>query len=351
MDRKPLKKIFVKKLYKFFLIIVITFVAAELLTRIFYKEHLDRYTTKPQIYQPDSVIGFTYIPNTVFNKGSQKVIINSEGYLWDEFSIKKREGTFRIAFIGACNVSGVLRFNVYSNFCTTLQGRFKENNWNVEVLNCGIDGMESYPLFQSIRYKIVNYQPDLILSEYLIPFTSYNCSRETYRGYVLYYAKDNQVLRQKTKQMVDEMYKYRTFFMVYDHLYAIRALCNYYMHRSQTKLSMMIKYYYEGKIYMDYGISKRFSDEKSIELTQKLLGELKEEDTRMFYYQYGKNSSLIQGCKQNHIPLISLGLQFTPEMYHENDSHFNPEGHRIIGEKFYELLTKYQVIPQEFKNQ
>jgi lysophospholipase L1-like esterase len=113
----------------------------------------------------------------------------------------------------------------------------------------------------------------------------------------------------------------------------------------------MIKYYYEGKIYMDYGISKRFTEGKSIKLTRELIEELNEKAAKMFYFQYGKSDSTIQLCRQNKIPLISLGINFTPAMYHENDSHFNPEGHKVIGERFYELLTKHHVIPQKFKSQ
>src|SRR5690554_3789380 len=67
-----MEKLFQKRWFKIIAVIILALISIELLMRLFYKEHLDRYTTKPLIYQPDSVIGFTYIPNTVFDKGNQQ---------------------------------------------------------------------------------------------------------------------------------------------------------------------------------------------------------------------------------------------------------------------------------------
>lgn len=98
------------------------------------------------------------------------------------FSVRD-SNTFRIVVIGSSNISGPNHLLEYHNFPELMEKTFRENNIRVEVLNCGVDGAgRSLQLLQSIPYKILEFELDLILFECELPLYNSNISREAYRG-------------------------------------------------------------------------------------------------------------------------------------------------------------------------
>jgi len=91
--------------------------------------------------------------------------INNEGFRGNEISFIKPDNTYRIFMVGGSTTfsSGSSSDN------TTITGYLQQNfdqseiNKKIEVINAGHDGMFSWDETESIKNKIVNYDPDLII--------------------------------------------------------------------------------------------------------------------------------------------------------------------------------------------
>ncbi|MCD8265153.1 MAG: hypothetical protein LUD02_14200 [Tannerellaceae bacterium] len=157
------------------------FFVGEIILRLYFSKDLD-FVGTPTVYQFDPVVHYSYIPNSSFIRKGKKVNINRDGFMGNDFSVRD-SNTFRIVVIGSSNISGPNHLLEYHNFPELMEKTFRENNIRVEVLNCGVDGAgRSLQLLQSIPYKILEFELDLILFECELPLYNSNISREAYRG-------------------------------------------------------------------------------------------------------------------------------------------------------------------------
>jgi hypothetical protein len=342
---------FTRKRRRFLLLTVAAVISAEVILRLFFSEKI-RFNVQPAIYQADSALYYSYIPDTSFKVGDRTIHINKQGYIDSDFG-QKTPDTFRIAFVGSCGVSGAVHKKAYYSFCPMLQQLFRENHLPVRILNCGIDGdNRSMQVFASIKHKVINFDPDLILCEYDLPFRSKPVIRDSYRDCYFEYLVDKSNHTEAGMKMVDKIGSCRGKIDVIYHSYIIRALVYLYKRtsweeecgRPKSKLIQYIEVYEDHRL-RDHRVCPenytiQYTMEESLRMVNQLKSDLQEKNIAFFLFQYEKDRDLIRFAKENKIPLISLDITFSGKDFFFQDNHMNQYGHQKIADKFYELITK-----------
>jgi hypothetical protein len=340
----------IKKIKRYiFLVVVLLILLTESVLRIFYSE---KYAVayRPTVYRSLPIVNYGYVPDTCFSLFGKKHYINKQGFIGNDFG-QKTTDTFRIAIVGASSVAGTINLTAYYSFCPMLQEKFTETNTKVEVLNCGIDGGgRSLELFKSINHQVVKFQPDIILLEYALPFETWGLVRENYNGYIVGYPHHDQDGKRRVKKMIDKLNSYKLGIDLLYNSYIMRVMIRYYFKKSEfkTKLSHYIELY-EAKMLLlgDFNNIVCTMDE-SVDMLHSLKNELTEKNIKLFLFQYGRNNNVVQTAKENNLPLISLGMTFESTDYFPNDGHWNKIGNRKIAARFYEIITKYGLIPEQY---
>jgi|TARA_B110000263_G_scaffold56194_1_gene47737 lysophospholipase L1-like esterase len=99
------------------------------------------------------------------NQESQSVTINSLGFRGDEFSTEKPNSVYRVFMLGGSTMFG----HGATSDKTTIPGyvqNFFQNNYvgyNIEVINSGIQGADSFDELNLIKTKLLDYTPDMII--------------------------------------------------------------------------------------------------------------------------------------------------------------------------------------------
>ena len=105
--------------------------------------------------------GIELIPN----QENQSITINSLGFRGDEFSVDKSDSTYRIFMLGGSTMFG---YGATSDK-TTIPGYLKEffyrdyEDYDIEIINSGIQGADSFDELNLIKTKLLNYSPNMII--------------------------------------------------------------------------------------------------------------------------------------------------------------------------------------------
>ena len=109
--------------------------------------------------------------------------INSYGFVGMEFSVRKREETFRIVAMGGSTTQGKLERTVertypYTRFLQEVFDQERKKNTlmrKVEVINAGQAGMDLKGIYHRLKKKVLPLDPDLIILSSgwnnIVPFT------------------------------------------------------------------------------------------------------------------------------------------------------------------------------------
>jgi len=348
----------IKKKYYIVIIIIAIIATFEIILRSFYSDELS-LRNRPMVYKYDPVVNYTYIPDTFFKKGNEYFYINKQGFIGPDFEIQTPD-SFRIAIVGASGVAGSINLKSYHSFCPALQKKFNENGQKVKIMNCGTDGdRRSLDNFKMISYKIIGLKPDMILMEYDLPFSTNHTIRECYKGYFLEYPSYKKETLDDGKIMVNNLIRYKKGVDFLYHSFCIRGVVRIYKNytSSQRKkyevskdlLTRYIELYeYKNCECIGKQIPVKYSMEETIEMVNMLRDNLKKENIAFYLFQYGKNKELISISKDNNLPLISLNTFFDREDFFKKDIHLNESGCNKVAQSFYEKLTKYELIPENF---
>ncbi len=105
--------------------------------------------------------GMQLIPN----QASQTITINNLGFRGDEFSIDKPDSTFRIFLLGGSTMFGHGATSDSTTIPGYLQSFFdiSEEKYELEIINAGIQGADSYTELNLLKNKIINYSPNLVI--------------------------------------------------------------------------------------------------------------------------------------------------------------------------------------------
>ena len=99
------------------------------------------------------------------NQSSDSITINKLGFRGPEFSEIKPENTYRIFMLGGSTMFGTGATSDQSTISGYVQQFFNEGDFefNIEVVNAGIQGADSKTELKLIEDRIVDLEPDLII--------------------------------------------------------------------------------------------------------------------------------------------------------------------------------------------
>jgi len=115
--------------------------------------------------------------------------INSDGFRGDEINTNKNDN-YRIFITGGSTAFGFGSTSDETTIAGFLQESFDNEfkNLNVEIINAGVNGADSYREILLIKENLVEYEPDLIIS-----YTGTNDSGGYYKEIILDTTKDDYV--------------------------------------------------------------------------------------------------------------------------------------------------------------
>lgn len=334
------------------ILILISGIFLELFFRIFYSEQL-KTRNESAAFINDSILGFIPKPNSIeylyTPSVDNRVQVNSLGFYGKDFNPKKSKGTYRIIVVGDSNETGNYTESNKS-FIEICDDMFKKNQQKVEVINCAFGGTQRDVFkMKLIEYKIINYDPDLILLMVSIPFNQANEARENYRGYLIDYDRDNKGSMTDVKNVIDNLYtfKYRVITKIYDFSYIIRALCkkmvadqaeNFLTDPFRRSLQAYVRK--KAKALDQVGLV--YTEEESLKMIVDLSEKLKKKgiELRLFFY-YGVKYN-------NKIKFVIMKFQYEKYVL-ANDGHLNDAGHKVIANNLYKALNN-GIIPSRFLN-
>jgi lysophospholipase L1-like esterase len=136
----------------FVVFLVFSFIIVEVFLRVYSKFSPTFFAPKNKAYDQ-----FRPNPNSWIN-GFQ---LNSKGYQDEEFSIQKKEGTFRILAIGDSFTFGVVPYK--NNFVTIIEERLKEIKPSIEIINMGIPSTNVQDYLSLLIDEGLELNPDMIM--------------------------------------------------------------------------------------------------------------------------------------------------------------------------------------------
>jgi hypothetical protein len=183
------------------------------------------------LYVPDTVLGYRYYPDTTFIISNvaftNSCTTNSFGFPGDEFSLKKKEGVFRILIVGSSDDTGFVSDGSYS-YTRRLNKMFDDHHYPVEIINCSIDGSGRIVRnIEMIKNECINYDPDLILLRNELPLKDVMRYRMTYKGCIISMPVLSNI--ELIKEYIDNMLEqYKHWFRAYYLSYIFRYYLKIY---------------------------------------------------------------------------------------------------------------------------
>jgi hypothetical protein len=167
-SRRSFKKKLLSILFKIFFI----FIVLEITTQIWLNfiasedERLEyslysHISPDKQRYIPHHYLN--YYPNPKYKKG--KTYHNSLGYRNKEFPVKKPDGVFRIAVLGGSTTYNIGIDDNDKTFTAQLEKILREKYGykNVEVINAGVGGYNSWETLINLEFRVLDIDPDLVI--------------------------------------------------------------------------------------------------------------------------------------------------------------------------------------------
>ena len=152
--------------------ILFTFFLLEIGARLWLKyiatpEQYDRYVLFTSIdpkefaFTPHPYLSYYPTPN--YRKGLTSH--NSLGYRSDEIPLEKPSGVYRIVALGGSSTYDVTIQNNADIFTAQLERLLKEDYGyqNVEVINAGVPGYNSWEILVNLEFRVLDLDPDLVI--------------------------------------------------------------------------------------------------------------------------------------------------------------------------------------------
>lgn len=333
--------------------IILLIVLLEIGLRLFYSEKLV-ISNNINIYQPDSLYGFSYIPNSkdirIKPSFRDSIFVNSQGFLGNDFKTEKKEGYKRIVIVGASNSAGT-SLGRKKRFTQFLQEIFNSKNIKVEVLNCAIDTPGNILLmYERIKNQFIAFQPDVVLVEKPgIPIEHKPITREIYNNYLMTYPFNNITGRKECVKVVDNMNDYRVFVSLCRSSYIFRFLLRQYWNHFQDENHKIFNYvfalYKNAVLYPQE--PKILSKEESIQQVLDLKSYLNNKKSHLCFFDYVSNLSNVKAYKEEkYYDLINLKLDIndSTNFVEDDGAHFSEKAHQKMAEQLYLALMNHNLI-------
>jgi lysophospholipase L1-like esterase len=166
--RLPGKEVLILPLFSIFLTFILLEVGSRLwLNYLATPDQYDRYvlftSIEPQeiAWSPHPYLSYSPTPN--YQKG--QTYHNSLGYRNDEFTAKKPSWVYRIVALGGSSTYDVRIENNAETFTAQLEKLLKEEYGyqNVEVINAGVPGYNSWEILVNLEFRVLDLDPDLVI--------------------------------------------------------------------------------------------------------------------------------------------------------------------------------------------
>ena len=333
--------------------IIILIVLLEIGLRLFYSEKLV-ISNNINIYQPDSLYGFSYIPNSkdirIKPSFRDSIFVNSQGFLGNDFETEKKDGYKRIVIVGASNSAGT-SLGTKKRFTQFLQDIFNSKNIKVEVLNCAIDTPGNILLiYERIKNQFIDFHPDAVLVEKpKMPIEYKSITREIYNNYLMTYPFKNKAGRKECVRVVDNMNDYRTIVSLcrssYIFRFLLRQYWNHFRHENHKIFNYMFALYRNAVLYPQE--SKFLSKEESSQQLLDLKNYMNNKESQLYFFDFVSNLSMAKDYKiEEYYDLINLKLDFSDDAnFVEDDAaHFSEKAHQKMAEQLYLVLMNHNLI-------
>lgn len=330
-------------------IIAIAILLCESYLRIFEKERL-KTRVDIDAYIPDSLYGFRYKPNAmqklVLPSIDKPVKFNNHGFVGPDFEIEKDTTKYRICIVGSSDAHGI-KSDGDSNFISILQSHFTKNNYNVEVINCAVDGgKRDIGNMRIIKYEIVNFNPDLILYSPNYPLSKRDVVRDSYRNYMMKYEYSYKDSIDIIRSEIDKIYDSRFLCAVYDYSYSIRAICRFAIQNKDHFISKFINnfitidwiesYIKKNRLQKNLPSSKlTYTNEESLKIIHEVFQYLKKRNIPLVLYN---KNSYPEELNRIKIPIFNLNCNLNKKHSLKHDPHLNQKGHRVVAKAFFQKL-------------
>lgn len=130
-------------------------------------EQYDRYVLFTSIEAKDFAFTphpyLSYYPTPNYRKG--KTFHNSLGYRNDEFTLEKPSGVYRIVALGGSSTYDVSIKDNAAIFTAQLERLLREDYGyhNVEVINAGVPGYNTWEILVNLEFRVLDLDPDLVI--------------------------------------------------------------------------------------------------------------------------------------------------------------------------------------------
>lgn len=303
----------------------------------------------PQVYVPDDELGYRYLPNT---EGEIRIPgihrrfrTNNRGFHDRDFVRTKAPGTYRIAFVGPSNTTGIWCHGKGKNFSELLEDMCRAAGHQVEVMNFGIDGrFRSVQELRLIETEVADYEPDQILLDVELPFVHGSFRRDVYKGYVIIYNSETEFSRQWCEAMIDSATEQRFLIPLYYASFIVRAAVRYYMNRSNSFRSARLRTFVENRIQAPDLSLLPYSLKKSVETLQAVRDKLAERGAELTIFQCSANPYYREVTAKYGLSYLELHVLPVPKYVHDRDGHYSYEGHIEVARQLFEELTKRQTF-------
>ena len=155
-----------------FFSIFLTFFLLEMMARVWLNylatpDQYDRYVLFTSIdpkeftFTPHPYLSYYPTPN--YQKGLTSH--NSLGYRNDEFPLEKPNGVYRIVALGGSSTYDVSIKDNAATFTAQLEKMLREDYGyqNVQVINAGVPGYNSWEILVNLEFRVLDLDPDLVI--------------------------------------------------------------------------------------------------------------------------------------------------------------------------------------------
>ena len=151
---------------------LLTFFLLEIMARVWLNylatpEQYDRFvlftSIAPQDYAWTPHPYLSYYPTPNYHKGETSH--NSLGYRNDEFPLEKPVGVYRIVALGGSSTYDVSIRDNQQIFTAQLEKLLREEYGyqNVQVINAGVPGYNSWEILGNLQFRVLDLDPDLVI--------------------------------------------------------------------------------------------------------------------------------------------------------------------------------------------
>ena len=346
-----------KKVKISLLILLGLLILSEVYFRVFRYELLKTHV-RDLAYIPDSLYGYKYKPNSeqvfIWPGINKKFKFNNHGFYGPDFSEIKNKNTFRIIFVGNSVTLGI-RTDGENNFVMKLQDLLKHANYNVEIINCSVDGKNrDVGNMNIVKYETPKYHPDLVMFEYHFPLSEKYLFRDQYKDYMIRYDDSTKYYIPKLKSKIDQIYAAKFSRKLYDISFSVRAFCHWLDNNRDNSFAKFFNSHIMGIEYITAYIKKEKGKEKkekdiyfSSAESKKMYDDLEHylDSLNIKFATYSLRTKSNTNSKQNNKLRFVVNIEQNEELTIKDEGHLNDKGHDKIAKALFYQFTNSSSLP------